>query len=48
MYFSAVNTPEWQLDAIKALRQAGYDEFYEDFAEKYPVIRNSDILADIK
>ena len=48
MYFSAENKPYWQLTAIESLRQAEYDAVYEDFAEKYPVIRNSDVLDDIK
>lgn len=48
MYFSAVNEPYWKLTAIDTIRQSEYEAMYEDFGEKYPVIRNEEVLSNIK
>ncbi len=48
MYFSGENEPYWKLTAIDAIRQAEYEKIYESFGEKYPVIRNADIIDNIK
>lgn len=48
MYFSAVNEPVWKLTAKDAIRNTEYEKLYESYAEKYPVIRNKDVLKNIK
>lgn len=47
MYFVGYNEFEWKLTAKDEIQKSEYEKMYEDFGEKYPVIRNSDVLADI-
>lgn len=48
MYFSAFNEPEWKLTATSTIQQSTYEAMYEDFAEKYPVIRHKSVLNNVK